>query len=96
MTQEPDASPAQPGWKRALGIVGILLHLVVGYFYLTAGLVVPGGWLVVFLLVWVALLVVAIRLFRRRPLLVLLVPVVALALLVGGVSVGGALLDWTA
>lgn len=88
--------PPRPGWARALGIVGLVAHVVVGYFYLTAGLVLPGAWLVVFLLVWAALLVVAIRLLRRRPLLVLLIPVLALGLLIGGVSLGGALLGWTA
>ncbi|GAA4889512.1 hypothetical protein GCM10025789_02410 [Tessaracoccus lubricantis] len=94
-----EASAAQghtEAWKRALGIVGLAAHLVVGYLYLTAGLVVPGAWLVVFLAIWVVLLVVAIRLLRDRPLWVLLVPVVALGILIGGVTLGGVLLGWTA
>lgn len=91
-----DIRTPQPGWARALGVVGLVAHVVVGYFYLTAGLVVPGAWLVVFLIVWAALLVVAIRLLGRRPLMVLLVPVGALALLIGGVSLGEAVLGWTA
>lgn len=94
--ERPATRHPRPGWQRALGLAGIALHLVVGYFYATAGLVVPGPWLVVLLLVWVALLVAGLLLWRRHPLWVLLVPVVALALLVGGVSLGGALLGWTA
>ncbi|TRY20228.1 hypothetical protein FOJ82_05035 [Tessaracoccus rhinocerotis] len=96
MDQAPDASPAPPGWKRALGIVGLVAHLVVGYIYLTVGLVTPMPWYALFLLVWAALLVLGIVLLRRHPLWVLLVPVLAFGLLVGGVSLGGAFLGWTA
>lgn len=96
MSQASHALPAQPVWKRALGILGIVLHFVVGYFYLAAGLVTPAPWLVGFFILWVVLLVVAIFLVRRHPLWVLLVPVLALALLIGGVSLGEALLGWTA
>lgn len=96
MSQSSPALPARSGWKRALGILGIVLHVVVGYFYVAAGLVTPAPWLVGFLILWVVLLVVAISLFRRHPLWVLVVPVLALGLLVGGVSLGEALLGWTA
>ena len=96
MSQASPAMPAQPVWMRALGILGIVLHVVVGYFYLAAGLVTPAPWLVGFLLIWVVLLAVGISLLRQHPLWVLLVPVLARGLLVGGVSLGGALLGWTA
>ncbi len=91
-----DRRPSHPLWTRVLGIAGIVVHLGVGYFYLAAGLVVPGPWLVVFLLVWVALLVLGIHLVRRAPLWAMLVPVVGLGFLIGGVSLGGALLGWSA
>lgn len=96
MSQAPPAQPASPRWHRVLGYLGIAAHVVVGYLYLVAGLVTPAPWLVGFLLAWVALLGVAIWLHRRHPLWVLAVPGVALILLVGGVSLGGALLGWTA
>ena len=96
MSQASPALPAQPVWKRALGILGIVLHVVVGYFYLAAGLVTPAPWLFGFLILWVVLLVVAISLLRRHPLWVLAVPVLGLVLLIGGVSLGEALLGWTA
>lgn len=89
---DTDARP----WRRAVGFVGIAAHLVVGYFYLASGLVVPPLWVLVFLAVWVALLVLCIALLRRHPLWVLLVPLIALALLVGGVTVGEALGGWQA
>lgn len=96
MNRAPVPPPARPVWERIFGFIGIAAHLVVGFFYLTAGLVTPAPWLVGLILVWVALLVVAILLLRRRPLLVLVVPVVALGLLIGGISLGKALLGWTA
>ena len=73
-----------------------MAHLVVGYIYVTAGLVTPMPWLVGFVLVWLLLLIIGISLLRRHPLWVLLVPVLALGLLVGGLSLGGALLGWSA
>lgn len=96
MNQASGVPPVRPGWTRALGLVGIAAHLVVGYIYLTAGLVTPAPWLVGFLLVWLVLLILALRLWRRHPLWVLLVPVLALGFLVGGLSLGGALLGWSA
>lgn len=96
MSQTTPALPSPPGWQRALGLLGLAAHLVVGYFYLVAGLVTPAPWLIGFFLLWVVLLIVGISLMRQHPLRVLFVPVVALGLLVGGVSLGGALLGWTA
>ncbi len=96
MIQASNAVPPPPRWHRALGFLGITAHFGVGYFYLVAGLVTPAPWHVVFLLVWVVLLIVGVWLMRRHPLRVLLVPVLALGLLVGGVSLGGSLLGWTA
>ena len=96
MNRAPVPPPGRPVWERIFGFIGIAAHLVVGFFYLTAWLVTPAPWLVGLILVWVALLVVAILLLRRRPLLVLVVPVVALGLLIGGISLGEALLGWTA
>jgi hypothetical protein len=79
-----------------LGVLGLLLHLVVGYFYLVAGLAVPLGGVIVLWLIWVALMVVGVWLLVTRPLLTLLVPVVALALYFAAIMLGGALFGWTA
>jgi hypothetical protein len=93
----PASEPAaRPVWQLVLGFVGIAAHLVVGFFYLTAGLVTPLYGLIVLWIVWLALLALAIWMLRRRPVLALLVPVVALGILVGVVTLGEALLGWTA
>ena len=89
-------SGARPVWKLVLGFVALAAHLVVGFFYLTAGLVAPLYGLIVLWIAWLALLVLAIWMLRRRTLWILLVPVVAFGILVGGISLGEALLGWTA
>jgi hypothetical protein len=89
-------SAGRPAWKFVLGFIGIAAHLVVGYFYLVAGLVTPLYGLIVLWILWLALLAVAIWMLRRHPLWVLAVPVVALGILVGVVTLGGAFLGWTA
>ena len=76
-------------------VVGFALHLVAGFFYVSAGLVVPGPWLFGLWALWVALAVVAVG-RRRQPLLVLAIPFVAIALLVAVVSLGGHFLHWQA
>jgi hypothetical protein len=76
----------------AFGIVGLVL---LGYVYLVSGLIVPVPYLYVLWGVWGALVVVAIWL-RRRPPLVALVPVAGLLLWVIVAFGLGALLDWTA
>jgi len=87
---------ARPAWTLVLGFVGIAAHLVVGYFYLVAGLVTPVYGLVVLWILWLALLAVAIWMLRRHPLWVLAVPLVALGILVGVTAFGGAFLGWSA
>ena len=88
--------PAQPVWALVLGFVGIAAHLVVGYFYLAAGLVVPLYGIVIFWIVWAALLALAIWLLRRHPVWILAIPIVAVGILFGGIALGGALLGWSA
>ncbi len=71
-------------------------HLVVGYFYLVSGLVIP---LHVLLLMWVLWLVLAAwlgRLAVRRSWWTPLVPVVAAAVLVLVLVVGDRVLGWQA
>ena len=88
--------PGQPVWALVLGFVGIAAHLVVGYFYLAAGLVAPLYGIVVFWVLWAALLGLAIWLLRRHPLWILAVPIVAVAILFGGIALGESLLGWSA
>lgn len=81
---------------KVVGALGILAQLVLFPFYLSSGLVTPLWGLIVLIMIWTALLVVAIRLWRTRPFLVPLVPVVAVAVWLGVVSAGEAWLGWTA
>ncbi|GAB3346907.1 hypothetical protein [Modestobacter lapidis] len=71
-------------------------HLVVGYFYLTSGLVVPVHALLPLWLVWLVLAAWLIRLAVRRSWWTPLVPVAAAALLVLVLVVGDQVLGWQA
>ena len=77
-------------------VVGIVLHLIVGWFYITTGLVAPGWAVVLLLTVWIALFVFVIRVWRSRPMWVLGVPFLAAAIWVITLLIGGTLLGWTA
>jgi hypothetical protein len=83
------------GVERVAVVLGFMLHAVLLPAYLASGLVVPALVVPALVVVWVLLLLVAIR-NRQHPWLVLGVPVVGLVVLVGVVSAGSALFDWTA
>jgi hypothetical protein len=76
--------------------VGIAGHLVVGYLYLAAGLAAPLYGVLIFWVIWAALLAFALWLLRRSPAWALAVPLVALGVLYGGLALGGSLLGWSA
>ena len=76
-------------------VVGFGLHLVVGFFYLASGLVVPAPWLPVLWAAWCGFTAAAI-VRRRQTTFVLLTPVAAALFLIVAVSLGGYFLDWTA
>ena len=86
--------------EKVAALVGVVLHLAVGVFpYAASGLVVPLWGVVVLYGCWLALAVVLIRLLRgpdRRPLVAPAVPLVALAVWFAFVTLGEALLGWTA
>ena len=85
-----------PAWAAGgLTAVGFVLLGLAGFVYLVSGLVVPLPWLIGLWGVWVALAVHAVR-RRRQPWTVLATAGVAAVVWVAVVSLGGALLDWTA
>ena len=92
----PYTRPMSPTVARGLGIIGLILYLGVGFFYLTSGLLVPGVALVLLWLVWLAGLWLAIRWFRTRPQRVLLVAVGAAIFWFIYVQGGSAIFGWTA
>jgi hypothetical protein len=77
------------------GLAG-LAHLVVGYFYLAGGLVIPGPVLIPLWLLWLVLAVVLVRLAIRRSWWTPAVPVVAAVVFVLVLVVGEQAFDWQA
>lgn len=71
-------------------------HLVVGFYYLVGGLVIPGAVLYPLWALWVALAAVLVRLALRRSWWTAAVPVVAAVVLVLTVVVGEQVFGWTA
>lgn len=78
------------GW---IGLAGLLPVLLL---YAVSGLVAPLWAVIGLVVVWVVLLVAGIRLRRRQPLRVLLLPILGFAIWFGVVSLGELLLGWTA
>ncbi len=63
-----------PAWV-VVAVLALVLMLPIGFFYLTSGLVVPGPWLFLLWALYLALVVLAIRLTMRRSWWVAAVPV---------------------
>jgi hypothetical protein len=85
-----------PAWAVAVGWVGIVLHLLVGFPFLVSGLVAPGYGVIALWVVWAVLLAVALRVRARRPVWTPAVPVAAFGLWQGAIAAGGAWLGWQA
>jgi hypothetical protein len=84
-----------PWWYRLIGWLGLAAHLALLTWYAASGLLAPGWAVALLLLIWLALLVLAIVLLRRRPLLVPLVPMVGYVIWFAAISAGEAWLGWT-
>ena len=69
---------------------------VIGIFYVSAGLVAPLWAVILLMIIWTVLVVIGVLWFRRRPFLVLLLPVIAVLVWFGVITVGERLLGWTA
>jgi hypothetical protein len=86
----------RPWWQWLFGWLGLAALLAALPFYAASGLLAPAWAVVLLLVVWLALLVVAIGLLlRRRPSWVPLTPVVAWLLWFGGLTAGETWLGWT-
>lgn len=69
---------------------------VIGVFYVSAGLVAPLWAVILLVIIWVVMVVLGVVWFRRRPFHVLLLPVIAVLILFGVITLGERLLGWTA
>ena len=98
VTDSPADPPAEhrPGGGRlAAAIVALLAMLPVGFFYAASGLLVPGPWLYLMWLEYLALLGLAIWLARRGSFAVLVVPVAAAVSWWSAISLGETYGGWT-
>jgi lysylphosphatidylglycerol synthetase-like protein (DUF2156 family) len=83
-------------WQWAAGWLGLAALLGTLVLYAASGLLAPGWAVALLLLVWLALLAVAVLLMRRRrPLYVLLTPVAAWLIWFGVLTAGENWLGWT-
>jgi hypothetical protein len=88
-----------PRARRAVVVVAVLAglaHLVVGYFYAAGGLVIPGPFLIVLWIFWLALALWLVRLAILRSWWTPAVPVVAAGVLVLALVLGDQVLGWQA
>ena len=79
-----------------VAVLAGIAHLVVGYFYLAGGLVIPGPVLVVLWLVWLVMAAVLVRWALRRSWWTPAIPVAAAVLFVVVLVVGEQALGWQA
>ena len=91
----PTDTARSPG-PLVVAVLAGLAHLVVGYFYLAGGLVIPGVVLIPLWLFWLGLSVVLIRLAIRRSWWTPAVPLAAAAVMVLVIVIGDQVLDWQA
>ena len=79
-----------------LAVLAAVLHLVVGFYYLAGGLVIPGYVLVPLWVVWFLLAWWLVTLARRNSWWTPVPPVAAALLFVVVITVGEQVLGWTA
>lgn len=76
--------------------IGLIGHLVTLPWYAVSGLVAPPWAVGVLLAIWAALLVVGLRLRTTKPVWMLAIPLLDVAIWFAVVSAGDAFLGWTA
>ena len=79
----------------AVAVLAGVLHLVVGFFYLAGGLVIPGYVLLPLWVVWFLLAWWLVTLARRKSWWTPLPPVAAAVLFLVVITVGEQVLGWT-
>jgi hypothetical protein len=88
-----------PERRRAPIVVAVLAglaHLVVGYFYLAGGLVVPGAVLIPLWILWLALAALLVWLAVRGSWWTIAIPLAAAVIFVLTVVLGEQVFGWTA
>ncbi len=98
MTTTPTDRPPTPTVppRRSTLVLTVGLHLLALWPYLLSGLVAPFEGVLAMLAVWVLMGVAAVAVHRRWGAVAALVPLVTVGLWVGMLTLGGAVLGWTA
>ena len=91
-----ESVPARPVGPLVVGAISFAAHLLVGYFYLVGGLVIPGPVLLALWLIWLVLAALLIRWTLEHSWVTPLVPIGAAVVLVLTVVFGGSVLGWQA
>jgi hypothetical protein len=81
---------------RVGAVVGLAAHLPFLFWFLASGLLAPLWAVAGLVAVWTGLLLVAIRWWRTRPLMILTVPLIDAVVWLVVISVGARFLGWTA
>ena len=92
---QPSTATPRNGTRIAAAVVALLAMAPVGFFYAASGLLVPGPWLYLMWLLYLALLGLGIWLARRGSYLVLAVPVVGGFAWWAIISLGETYAGWT-
>jgi hypothetical protein len=79
-----------------VAVLAALAHLVVGWFYLAGGLIIPGAVLIPLWIIWILLAALLVYLAVRRSWWTLAVPIAAAVIFVLTLVVGGGVFGWTA
>lgn len=85
-----------PDFRKSGSFIGMAGLAVVLFVYGASATVIPAWAVVVLLLVWLVVFALACRWFLTRPLRVLALPVVALALWFGAIFGGAKAFGWSA
>lgn len=92
-----DTRTGRSGALRILvGVLALVALLVVGFVYVTSGLVAPLWAVAGLMIFWVVLVVLGLRWFREHPWRLLALPVVAVLVWFTVLTLGERLLGWTA
>lgn len=76
--------------------LSVLAMLVIGFVYWVSGLVAPVGAVVGLMICWIGLVVLGVRWFRAHPWRLPALPVAAVLVWIGVLTLGERLLGWTA
>jgi hypothetical protein len=98
-TSEPvqrDSIWTRPGVRGAARWIGLVLFIGISWLYLASGLLAPMWAVGVLWVLWLALLVALIKVWRSHPWLVLATPVLAYLIWAGVLLLGEFFLGWSA